>query len=192
LSRPSSLRARDQLDEASATQLLKVFHGNLPEAAKEAGRRHVAAASDLAVAVSAQLDALSSAQRITQPLAGAKRKKAAAAAIAAEERAVAASTTVAGLARGSRSSGVNSDSHVVVEGVIVPRGRLPTVDRASGQSSFVLVPSVRRHLHNLARAVSTSCRYPVLLQASPDVQSLCARVCVCVRALPLAVEVVAQ
>jgi hypothetical protein len=170
---PSLLRI-SQLDEPSAAQLLKLFASFLPDAAREAGRRHAAVANDAAAVASSALHAgpIASA-RAAQPLAGAKRKKAAAVAAAAEERAIVSAVTVAGLAGGS--SGVNLETHMVVEGVVVPRGALPAVDRAAGDASYVLVPSVRRHLHNLSRAVSTSMKFPVLLQVSTS--AFCGLVC---------------
>lgn len=168
---PAHLRLPLQLDAPSAAQLHAVFATHLPLAAREAGRRHAAVAADAvaAAAAVAELAPPVSQAAPAAPLAGAKRKKAAAAAASEEARAAAAAATVAGAGSGlSGVSAVDASSQCVVEGVIVPLGTLPPVDRAddggAGRASYVLVPSIRRHLHSLARAVSTGGRYPVLLQ----------------------------
>ena len=159
-----------QLDAPSAAQLHAVFAAQLPLAGREAGRKHAAVAHDAAAASAAA----SLAPTNLAPLAGAKRKKTAATVASAEEaRAAAAASTVAGAGSGPSSGKVSvGESHCVVEGVIVPLGPLPQVDRAATEgdadrASYVLVHSIRRHLHNLARAVSTGARYPVLLQVRP-------------------------
>jgi midasin len=63
--------------------------------------------------------------------------------------------------------GHETAAYVLVETFWLARGPLPLCDRseasASGHVSFVIVPSVRRHLGFLARAV-LSARFPVLLQ----------------------------
>ena len=73
-----------------------------------------------------------------------------------------------------------ASEYAQVEGFWLKWGPVPAVDMtvedATRRVGFVLVPSVKRNLRNLARAV-VSRRYPVLLQVRPH--RLCVCVCVC-------------
>lgn len=90
-----------------------------------------------------------------------------------------------------RGGSRTKDTLVLVEHFWLTRGPLPPLDLSlpdptTGSRKFVTVPSVKRHIRNLARAVLSG-RHPVLLQVSHkghcmrQYNALTLRACLCVR-----------
>ncbi|RYE98453.1 MAG: hypothetical protein EOO41_02350, partial [Methanobacteriota archaeon] len=101
--------------------------------------------------------------------AGKKRKKGALEHAGSSNSSSSSSSSNGGSAVGFKPKAAiaSPDAWVSVAACWLPRGDTECVDRAlpnaRGETGYVLVPSVEKHLHNLARAVMCG-RFPVLLQ----------------------------
>lgn len=141
-----------QLDEPSARLVMAEIHRGFPTPSSAAMQAAAAPAAGEPAAFAAPA-----------PAGGKKRKKG-----GAPETSTAAAPASGQVSLRGSAAGRDPSTHVQVGACWLKRGPVPSDDPAqphpeTGVVRYVLVPSVKRHIHSLARGV-VSGRFPVLLQ----------------------------